>query len=227
MAQAETTPCVSPSFDVPFPGATDVTSYVTDLPSSAFPAFWQEGRLDGYAYKIFANATGVLRGGGADQTWKIDMTCDASVGTCALTQTGTPPEAATRVATRVGQCLAPALSKPAVVENVAPAAAQEPIPEQLAVAPTDQPMGGQADKTCGVALTDEASDIATMQRLLVLLGEEPGPVDGLLGPQSFAAMRAFTDNPGWATSVPDLVAVLDEQHCVRVQSSAGSETNGS
>jgi len=91
--QAAATPCVSSTFDVPVPGATDVTSYVTDLPSPSFPAFWQEGRLDGYAYRIFANATGMVRGVGQYDEWAIELHCDAGAETCTFTPTGTPPKA--------------------------------------------------------------------------------------------------------------------------------------
>jgi hypothetical protein len=215
MAQAETAPCVSPTFDVAFPGATDVTSHVTDLPSSTFPAFWQEGRLDGYPYKIFANATGVLRGDGPDQVWAIDVMCDASAETCAFTETGTPPEPAGRVAERIAHCLVPAFPLPVLAEEPESVEEPTPLPEPNVPEPIDTPVV-QEDKPCGLALSDEETEVATMQRLLVLIGEDPGPVDGFLGPQSFAAMADYTDDPGWDTSVPDLIVVLDELHCARM-----------
>ncbi|UWR22014.1 peptidoglycan-binding protein [Sulfitobacter sp. S190] len=210
--QLGASPCVSPTFDIPFPGATDVTSHVTDLPSSAFPAFWQKGRVDGYAYKIFANATGVLRGGDPDMPWAIEIMCDASVETCALTQTGTPPQPATRVAERLGQCLVSPLPMSEAAEKPDQMTSQSNSPEPIAAATVEATTEERASP-CGLAVVDELTDIATMQRLLVLLGEDPGPVDGFLGPKSFAAMNAFVSNAGWGTSIPELVNVLSERHC--------------
>ena len=208
--QIAAAPCVSPTFDVPFPGATDVTSHVTDLPSSVFPAFWQEGRLDGYDFQIFANATGVLRGGAQDQPWAIEIACDVSAGTCDFGPTGTPPEPATRVAERIGQCLVPSLAIADTTPTPEQSAPEQTEPEPVAVldvAPEVEP------QPCGLAVTNELTDVATMQRLLVLLGKDPGPVDGFLGPQSFSAMEAYVSNPGWGTPIADLVSVLSEQHC--------------
>ncbi|MEN8896407.1 MAG: hypothetical protein ABF248_10015 [Yoonia sp.] len=126
--QGAATPCVSPTFDVPFPDATDVTSRVIDLPSSAFPAFWQEGLLDGYAYQVFANATGRLRGGARDQPWVIEVTCDVSSETCEFTQKGNPPKQATAVAERIGKCLVPTLA----IDDALPVPPKKP-PSQVTV----------------------------------------------------------------------------------------------
>lgn len=222
--QAWAAPCVSSTFDVPFPGATDVMSHVTDLPSSIFPAFWQEGRLDGYTYKIFANATGVLRSADADQHWTIEVSCDVSNETCAFSEFGYPPETAARVAERVGECL--------VFENLVPEAPQELItgvadesnndlavtfPALVVVDPAAETPTSEPSAACGTAITNESTDIATMQRLLVLLGKDPGPVDGFLGPQTFTAMEAFVSNPGWGSPIPELVIVLSELHCSQTQ----------
>lgn len=217
-------PCVSPTFDVPLAGATDVTSHVTDLPSSAFPAFWQEGRLDGYAYKIFANGTGMLRGDGGDQPWSIEVMCDVSDATCTLSQTGAPPETAVRASERIAQCLAPQTvigkdpQEPvAPIAEGADAAIAVTSPALVQPDAAPEPQTPEPDTACGAAITNEATDIATLQRLLVLLGEDPGPVDGFLGPQTFAAMEAFVTDPSWSTPIPELVTVLSQMHCAQSQ----------
>lgn len=213
-SHAAATPCVSSTFDVPLPGATDVTSHVTDLPSSVFPAFWQEGRLGDYRYQIFANIAGVLRGDKQDEPWAIEITCDAATETCTFTPTGNPPEPATRTAERIGQCLVPTFpinDTSQVLEQTA----QQPRSSEHESAL--EPETVNAPVPCGLAITNELTDVATLQRLLFLLGEDPGPVDGFLGPRSFFAMEAYVNNPGWSTPIPDLITELSEQHCALTQ----------
>jgi hypothetical protein len=52
-----------------------------------------------------------------------------------------------------------------------------------------------------------------MQRLLVMAGEDPGPVDGFLGPKSFAAMEVFVQGANWGTPIPDVIDALDASLC--------------
>lgn len=49
--------CVSSTFDRSVPGAQNVVSHISDVPSVQFPAFWQEGTLDMYRYRIFQTVT--------------------------------------------------------------------------------------------------------------------------------------------------------------------------
>jgi hypothetical protein len=56
-----------------------------------------------------------------------------------------------------------------------------------------------------------------MQRLLLMVGSDPGPVDGFLGPRTFAAMDDFVEDSGWNTSTTDVITLLDKLHCERVQ----------
>lgn len=215
--QAAATPCVSATFDVPVPGATDVTSYVTDLPSPSFPAFWQKGRLDGYGYRIFADASGVVRGLGQYDEWAVELQCDPVSEACTFTRTGAPPEAAQRVADRLSHCLIPALAPvDAPTQTRQPPSAD--IIAEARIEPAPQPVVEAEPEPCGIALIDEEAAIATLQRLLILLGEDPGPVDGFLGPNTFSAMAPFIDNPNWNTPIPDLLIELSIQHCSLVQS---------
>lgn len=211
-SQAVAAPCVSPTFDVPFPGATDVKAHVTDLPSSTFPAFWQEGRLEGYAYKIFANGTGLLRGGPDDQPWRIEVICDPVAEGCTVAQTGTSPEAALQLAERIGQCLIPTWREDDTQQTQT----------QTVVKPNDDVQDNETHSValaseCGLDLAQEATEVATMQRLLTLLGEDPGPVDGFLGPKTFAAMAAFVEEPGWGTAIQNVLMDLSDRHCALVQ----------
>ncbi|MCF2869863.1 hypothetical protein L0664_02170 [Octadecabacter sp. G9-8] len=209
-------PCVSDTFDVPLPGATDVVSHVTDVPSSQFPGFWQEGQLDGYQYKIFANATATLRGGPSDSDWSIELICDLSAKTCAVTEIGTPPANAPQVARRLEQCFVPS---PEINADAAQPTGEPPTDVGVAEttfdqqAPTENPLEGAVQETCGVALVDEQSDVAIMQRLLIMVGSDPGVVDGFLGPATFEAMDDHVENSGWDTSIPDLISQLDRLHC--------------
>lgn len=237
-APATAAPCVSATFDLPFPGAENVTSFVIDVPSSQFPAFWQKGVIDGFEYQIFANATGLLRGSSTEAAWSIDLACDVGAQACDTTAQGSPPENARRTVDALGQCLLgqdvtpkeDVLPKDDVAANPAPQ--PDPEPQVVAEVEVEQPpvviQTVTADTTapqarpvstvtsgCGLGLVNEATDVATMQRLLVMLGTDPGPVDGFLGPATFRAMDEFVEDSGWDTSIPDLIATLDAAHCAR------------
>jgi hypothetical protein len=199
-------PCVSETFDVPLPGATNVVSHVTDVPSVQFPGFWQEGQIEGFAYQIFSNAEGVLQSAGGTQDWSITIACDRAAQTCDLTADGAPSDAALWVADTLGQCLMRAdvvatdFTRPVEPEIVEPA----PVIVTEAELPP-----------CGAATVREATEVATMQRLLKRAGANPGPVDGLLGPRTFRAMAQFVDSPKWDTPIADVIAVLDAQLCAQ------------
>lgn len=197
-------PCVGATFDRPLEGAINVTSYVSDVPSARFPAFWQEGILDGFRYKILASADGTLRPADPVQEWTIAISCDVSTLTCTLTNDGTPPPDAVAASNAIGQCLLGV-----EVEEIVP----EPEPE---IAPKDDaPIAPQTPvaTACGSASVSEATDVATLQRLLAMAGEDPGPADGFLGPKTFAAMEVFVEGANWDTSVPDVIALLDARLC--------------
>lgn len=229
-------PCVGATFDRPMDGAIDVVSYVSDVPSSQFPAFWQEGRLGGFGYKMFASSEAQVRSLDPVQDWGISVACDVADKTCAVTQEGSPPPEAIAASNRIGQCL---LGEQTTVE---PREQLEPTPPQTASQSQEQIPALQADEaavevsvaaptnqtvvprprpianvtpsaTCGSGTLNEATEIATLQRLLVMAGEDPGPVDGFLGPKSFAAMEIFVEGANWDTSIVDVIALLDARLC--------------
>lgn len=218
-------PCVSETFDQPFPGATDVQSHVSDVPSSRFPAFWQSGRFDGYSYRLFSNGEGHLKATNATSDWGIDIMCDAASGACDLKSNGTPPEGAVLVANLLGRCLTGAdlgvadgvqptdTPNADAAESNATPAAEEAGSTENPPEPSDDP--AIADNPCGRAVVNETTDIATLQALLVLAGSDPGPADGFLGPQTFKAMDDFIEDSGWDTSIPDMIDLLDGVLCGR------------
>jgi hypothetical protein len=98
-------PCVSKTFDRPLPGAMNVEWHVSDVPSAQFPAFWQNGIINGYDYTLFAPADGLLRSTDAIHDWEITITCNASAQTCEMTRDGDPPPDVESVSRLIGQCL--------------------------------------------------------------------------------------------------------------------------
>jgi hypothetical protein len=98
---------------------------------------------------------------------------------------------------------------PTIAEE-APALAAEPaevFPDRSAqLGPSLQP-----PLACGVAGLPPAAPVLTLQRLLVMAGEDPGPLDGLMGRRTRAAVIALL---GWqARRLPVDVAILAvEQH---------------
>ncbi|WP_375279826.1 peptidoglycan-binding protein [Pseudooctadecabacter sp.] len=216
-------PCVTATFDRPLDGATDVVSHVSDVPSVRFPAFWQEGVFDGVRYKITAASEGVVRPLNFVDDWEVSFVCDQATGTCDFDENRAPPEQAVAAAKVIGQCLLglDLTPDPAPVEVTVEAAEPDITPptEPDATVPTPTPEPAAA-APCGSAAVDEATEIATLQRLLLLAGQDPGPVDGFLGPKSFAAMGAFVDDPGWNTPISDVIAILDAQLCDAPQSAA-------
>ncbi|KQI70976.1 hypothetical protein AN191_14795 [Loktanella sp. 5RATIMAR09] len=207
-------PCVSGTFERPLPGATNVESHVSDVPSAQFPAFWQDGVVNGYAYTIFASAEGTLRPTDAFQDWELTITCDVSAQACEMSRVGVPPEGAEIVARSIGQCLLGA-----EVETVAPvpvAATAVPATEPVNTAIALEPIGTSettAKVLCRAASVAETDDVAALQRLLVIAGENPGQVDGVLGPKSLAAIEAFSPGSSASRTVPELIALLETYLC--------------
>jgi hypothetical protein len=55
----------------------------------------------------------------------------------------------------------------------------------------DTPEGPQLGGSVGQGGRNDADDVRLVQQLLTDRGEDPGPVDGLIGPRTIAAIRAF------------------------------------
>ena len=126
MSSAIAAPCVGAGFDVPFPGAVGVETRHADVPSAQFPGLWQQGQIDGYAYQVFANTTGVLQEFQSPSAWSIALDCQQSL--CIREIKGSPPGLAWTASQRLERCLAP----PVVAVPVAP-------PEPAMVTATPKP----------------------------------------------------------------------------------------
>lgn len=203
-------PCVSPTFDRPLPNATGVETFVSDVPSAQFPAFWQTGTIDSYQYRLFSNQEGDLRSSDPNADWSVEIACHAESQSCDTTVKGQASSEALKVADDLGQCL--------LGKNIIEATAVPVSEDSIAIEPQEASQQPAPAKTpCGTQIVNEETDVATMQRLLILLGEDPGPVDGFLGPASFKAMDAFVEDANWHTSITDVIVLLDTLHCERSQ----------
>jgi hypothetical protein len=206
-------PCVSATFDRPFPNATGFESFIVDVPSAQFPAFWQTGLIDAYQYRLVSNGEGEIKASDPNQNWVVEIACETAGQSCDMTVNGDAPTEVLQIADTIGQCLV------GVEIPQAPTTPDDPYTDN-AVEPQEDVAATQSTATetaCGVSVVNEATDVATMQRLLILLGEDPGPVDGFLGPASFKAMGVFVEDPNWDTSITDVISVFDALHCERSQ----------
>ena len=183
-------PCVGPTFDAPLPDATDVRSHIADVRSALFPAFWQEGVIETYRYKIFSDRSGGLTAAGQDRTWDIGFTCSGADQACVIITAGTPPPDARAVVDRLTAC----------VRGV-----DLPVKTVVAQAPL-RPL-------CRPVILDADNDIVAVQRMIVLAGADPGPVDGAWGPRTIAALRIVLDLPTAQIDIADAKAALRARSC--------------
>ncbi|WP_242650963.1 peptidoglycan-binding domain-containing protein [Yoonia tamlensis] len=204
---------MSATFDRSFPHATGVESFIADVPSAQFPAFWQTGLIDGYQYRLFSNGEGEIKASDPNQDWVVEIACETAGQSCDITVDGDAPTEALQIADTITQCL---LSSEITLARTTP---ENPIVDTTVTSQENvvAPQNSETEIACGVATVNEANDVATMQRLLILLGEDPGPVDGVLGPASFKAMGAFVDDSNWNTSIKNVISALDALHCERSQ----------
>ena len=102
---SEAAPCVGNTFDIDLPGATDVISHLTDVPSVLFPAFWQEGLIAGFSYQIFSNGDASILPSQLNEDWTIDLTCRAVEQMCDTRIEGSPSDDVVRVVELLSSCL--------------------------------------------------------------------------------------------------------------------------
>lgn len=187
-AGAET--CVSDTFDRPYPGATEVATRHVDVPSSRFPAIWQEGRIDGFYYRVWSHEDAVLQSDRTAPEWAILVTCKAGETQCRRMVEGTAPAGAVRVADELASCLTnpafagrlPEATEDFSAPNVEEATQDDtPEPDETDVPPDDP-------ASCGLADLPEGPPGLTLQRLLVKAGADPGPLDGIAGRKTYRAL---------------------------------------
>jgi hypothetical protein len=186
-------PCVGPAFDVPLPGAQNVSTRHADVPSPQFPGLWQQGNIEGYFYALFANGEAVLKATQRSLEWDVKVSCEAGQETCVITANGAVPTDANRVADILGRCL---LGKP-----------RKDSPKlEVVVEPTPE-------LACGLAQVEDGPDGMLLQRLLIVAGADPGPVDGLVGGGTRKALAGVLGNASREMDIPAAVAALDQFLC--------------
>ncbi|QPM92251.1 peptidoglycan-binding domain-containing protein [Pseudooceanicola algae] len=225
--QAQAAPCVGAGYDRIFPGATDVVTGFADVPSPRFPGLWQEGRIGGYAYQIYANGEASVSDPAPEPAWEISVQCDSAAKTCAQTTEGTPPEPALRVAEQMGLCFTAPESVATSAEMPSPPAVVAPSTDGWALSPPPQTETTEvaedlevADDSdlvppapCGLATIEEGTPGVTFQRLLIAAGADPGPVDGLPGPRTRAALSEVLGEASANLASEDAIAALDSFLC--------------
>lgn len=230
--------CVGPAMDRGFPGATAVETRHVDVPSPQFPGLWQEGFIFGYFYQIFANDEAVLAETKSEPDWSIAITCTDEV--CHRDVAGAPNEGTANIADLVEACLRdPNLSAEAVEQKLSiseqaastegqPHALTQPLaasdvedkPESIEEATENETVAHQVEETenavaepCGLAAIPEGTPGLTVQRLLVLAGAEPGPMDGVPGRMTRAAISEVLGGDQDASDLSEVIVELDAFLC--------------
>lgn len=191
------------------PGATNVVTRQVDVPSPQFPGLWQEGVIAGYFYMLFANGEGVLQSARDAPDWAITFTCDEATKTCETVQErNEAPADAAAIKERLERCF------------IAPETAGEPIasaaPPQIleALAPDTLPVKTEAPPSpCGLGAVPEGPQGKTLQRLVVLGGADPGPIDGFLGKRTQAAIVELLGQKAQTMPIPEAIIALDQLLC--------------
>lgn len=94
---------VGEALDIPFPSAQSVETHRIDVPSAIFPGIYQEGTIDGYLYRIYANGEAVLSEAHGVSQWTITVACPD--GSCSQTTSGPPPVTTQNVVEMIQRCL--------------------------------------------------------------------------------------------------------------------------
>ncbi|WP_163850800.1 peptidoglycan-binding domain-containing protein [Pseudooceanicola aestuarii] len=240
--QAQAAPCVGANFQRPLPGATGVETRFVDVPSPRFPGLWQEGRIEGHPYVIYANGEASLQEGRAEPRWSIFVLCDLDAGSCTQTAEGSPPAPAVTIATMLGQCFvapeqvvaAPVRAPDRVV--IAPPSdgwALTPPPDPV-FAPQDPGALAEAAGSlgaanaaaveptapCGLQTVPEGEPGITLQLLLVEAGVDPGPIDGFPGRRTRAALAEVLGAEAARMEIAAATTALSEHLCAMAKGRA-------
>ncbi len=264
--------CVGAGVYIPVPGATDVERGSADVASARFAGLWQEGRINGVVYRVYANRIGVVADDLISPTWRIEVFCDTINGECRQVVTGDPSEAASLVADGLALCMTgapleasdfmpevapeplgpisadtggePSISsepaapvepsvltdpagppEPAVlveppvpVEPPAPAEPSEPpqplAPVEQETDETEPPTITSEIPSCDTPLpSDENEQVREAQTILFQIGVDPGPIDGLIGPLTIAALVESLGQGAAGLTPLAALSALREAHC--------------
>jgi hypothetical protein len=231
-------PCVSDTFDRPLPRATNVLTRRVDIPSPQFPGLWQEGIIGGYFYTLFANGEGVLQATPDEPGWAINIICDEAAKTCERVPEGLPaPADALAIVDLLERCYispetAQDIVQPTVVASpepiVEPVSEPTPVSEPITVAdpttaaePTPVAEATSAPTTeppppsipCGLNAIPEGAEGITVQRLLLLGGADPGPIDGFPGNRTRTAIVELLGEKAADMPIPAAIITLDQLLC--------------
>ncbi|WP_243266623.1 hypothetical protein [Sulfitobacter sp. DSM 110093] len=186
-AMADTAPCVSSTFDTPFPSAIDVVTRHADVPSPQFPGLWQEGTIRGFLYAMYANGEGYLKPSRERAGWEITFACPDQAQECATNTNGSPPAEAFAITNRLTSCLR---------GEVLTVSEPEPEPPQAAPAidNTDPEPEAESPSPCSAEEIQGETEGMTLQMLLVEAGADPGPIDGFVGNKTRRALNEVLDS---------------------------------
>lgn len=101
---ASATPCIGAALDIPFPTASAFQTRRADVPSPRFPGLWQEGVVQGYSYRIFANGDATLEPLQPEDGWRLFVSCDFASGACSREELGKSPAKVAHLATALENC---------------------------------------------------------------------------------------------------------------------------
>lgn len=216
--------CVGSGVNIPVPGAVEVERHIADVASAHVAGLWQEGRINGLAYRVFSNRTGLVADDLIRPTWRIEVFCDTIDASCRQVVDGSRPDRAILVADGLERCLSgapltasdfstrfPSQQAEVTLENVIgePAVRAEPV-----AAENDPEVRDDIVLNCDSPLpTDENDVVREAQTILLQIGVNPGPADGLLGPLTVAALQESLGPRASNLSPLSALTALRDAHC--------------
>lgn len=183
-------PCIGQGFDIPFPQAVDTRLSYVDVPSAIAPSYWQEGKIEGLFYHIYPNNSANLIPDKYKPQWSIFTDCQDTKKPCQYKFSGSPPENAKEISIKLGACLRG--------ETVEPARAIE------AYSPVEN---------CGLAPEADPNPMVTLQKLLTMLGQNPGDADGFYGAKTETALRNVFPDLKFPIDVKQAINLANQKLC--------------
>lgn len=144
-------PCVGADLATPMPSATGVEWRAVDIPTARFSGIWQQGQIEGFAYRIFPDMTAIVFNERDNAGWRIDVLC-AQAAPCVEASVGSVPEAAKAAAKAIGECLIPTPQSPKVPVS-APVAPKQPALKTTVEPPKPAPTAAPVAKPTPPAAT--------------------------------------------------------------------------
>lgn len=239
-------PCVGADLATPLPKATEVAQTTMDIPAARFPGIWQQGQLNGFAYRIFPDLTAVVFDERANTGWRIDLLCTASAR-CVQTVVGAAPETASAAAKAIGECLVPVEESPgppspappaapphdgkadAVPTVIKPAAKPAPVAKATVPKPAEKSVtGAAAGKPAKPVVAAKASPPSPAGKKAApsapALPATPLPKAKMATPATSATLPKLVTNPDRLTPAKPDAPRKSAQGLAAIPSSAPTET---